>query len=112
MMAKSFNKLVEKMSQSSKDKIKQRTMELRKEMALNELRQAVELTQKQLADVLKMNQAAISKMEHQSDMYISTLRRFLEAMGANLKIIASFPEGDVVIDQFERLHKKEKMRNQ
>lgn len=46
-MAKSFNKLVQKMSQSSKDKRKQHTMVLREEMALYKLRQAFELTQKQ-----------------------------------------------------------------
>jgi len=59
------------------------------------------LTQQQLADTLKIDQAAISKMESQSDMYLSTLRRVLEAMGARLKIVAEFPGGDeVVIDQF------------
>ncbi len=55
-----------------------------------------------------MNQAAVSKLEHQSDMYISTLRRFLEAMGARLQIVASFPEGDVCINQFEQVHDGER----
>lgn len=50
-----------------------------------------------------MNQAAISKLEHQSDMYISTLRKFLSAMGGNLRIVASFQEGEVVIKQFEEI---------
>ena len=39
-------------------------------------------------------------MESQSDMYISTLRRILEAMGGSLKIVAEFPGGEVVIKQF------------
>jgi hypothetical protein len=39
-------------------------------------------------------------MESQSDMYISTLRRFLTAMGGSLKIVAEFPHGQVVINQF------------
>jgi len=41
-------------------------------------------------------------MESQSDMYVSTLRRFLEAMGAQLKIVAEFPDGEVVINQFKQ----------
>ena len=62
---------------------------------------AISIPEQQLAGTLKLNQAAISKIEHQSDMYVSTLRRFLKAMGGELRIIAHFPQGDVVINQFE-----------
>ena len=102
-MAKPFKTLVDKMSPLSRERIMQRTVELSREMALQELRQAMDLTQQQIAGTLQMNQAAVSKLEHQSDMYISTLRRFLSAMGGELRIVASFPEGDVVITQFEDL---------
>ena len=102
-MAKPFKTLVDKMSPRSRERIMQRTVELSREMALQELRQAMDLTQQQIAGTLQMNQAAVSKLEHQSDMYISTLRRFLSAMGGELRIVASFPEGDVVITQFEDL---------
>ena len=64
-----------------------RTKQLLAEMALQELRQALLLTQQELAGSLGINQAAVSKIERQSDMYVSTLRRFLEAMGADLKIV-------------------------
>lgn len=103
-MAKSFKNLVKKMSPESQERIKQQTEKLRSEMALQELRQALKLTQQQLAENLSMNQAAISKVEHQSDMYISTLRRFLVAMGGELRIVAHFPQGDVTINQFEEIH--------
>ena len=103
MMAKSFNKLVDKMSHGSQARIRTRIADVSREMALQEVRQALQLTQQQLADTLEMNQAAVSKLEHQSDMYISTLRKFLEAMGGNLKIVASFPEGEIVINQFGNL---------
>ena len=69
------------------------------EIRLQELRQALELTQTQLAETLDINQAAISKMENQADMYISTLRRFVEAMGGSLEIVAKFPGGEVAITQ-------------
>jgi len=42
-------------------------------------------------------------MENQSDMFISTLRRFLGAMGGKLKIVAEFPDHEIVINQFEEI---------
>ena len=51
----------------------------------------------------ELNQAAVSKFEHQSDLYISTLRKILYAIGAELKIVAQFPDADVVINQFTDL---------
>jgi hypothetical protein len=57
--------------------------------------------------VLQVNQAAISKLEHQSDMYVSTLRRFVAAMGGELRIVAHFPRGDVVVKQFEDIRDPE-----
>ena len=106
-MAKSFRQLLDKMPKHRREGIEARKRELLLEINLRELRQALELTQQQLAESLKVNQAAISKMESQSDMYISTLRRFLKAMGASLKIVAEFPDGEVVISQFSRDEKKE-----
>ncbi len=76
--------------------------EILREISLKQLRRALRLTQVELAGTLRVNQAAISKMESQYDMYISTLRRVLEAMGARLKIIAEFPDGQIVISQFHQ----------
>ena len=104
-MAKKFKDLVAKMSPASQARIKERSAQMVSEMALQELRQAMELTQQEMADELHMNQAAISKMEHQSDMYVSTLRRFIAALGGELRIVAHFPQGDVVINQFEDIRK-------
>jgi transcriptional regulator with XRE-family HTH domain len=105
-MAKAFKNLIEKMPADRQKRIEPKTKQLKSEMALAELRQALDMTQKQLADSLEMNQAAISKFEHQSDFYISTLRKVLSAMGAELRIVARFPETDVIIDQFAGSVKK------
>lgn len=70
-------------------------------MALDELREARKLTQTQLAGTLNVDQGSISKMERRTDMYISTLRNFIQAMGGELHIRADFPDGSVEIDQFE-----------
>jgi len=71
-----------------------------REMPLDELRAARQLTQESLADLLGIKQASISKMERRTDMYISTLTKFIEAMGGTLEIRACFPEGSVRIKQF------------
>jgi transcriptional regulator with XRE-family HTH domain len=74
-------------------------------MRLYQLREARNLTQDNLAKVLEINQGAVSRMEKRGDMYVSTLRGYIEAMGGQLQIKAIFPEGEVEIDQFETLAK-------
>jgi transcriptional regulator with XRE-family HTH domain len=69
-------------------------------MPLDALRDAKQLTQVQMAQLLKISQGAVSKVERRSDMFISTLRNYVRAIGGDLEIRAVFPEGDVLIDQF------------
>jgi len=102
-MAKPLKTLLDGMSDERKDRIQKMTEQLVTEVDLFELRKAKELTQQQLARELKQSQAAISKLENQSDMYISTLRRFLSALGADLKIIAEFPDKAFEIKQFKEI---------
>jgi hypothetical protein len=61
------------------------------------------LTQANLASILGVNQGSVSKMEKRADMYVSTLRSFIQAMGGQLQIKAVFPEGEVQIEQFENV---------
>lgn len=69
-------------------------------MVLHELRQAMQMSQDQLARKLRVKQANISKIERRTDMYISTLRSYIQAMGGDLEIVARFSHGSVKIDQF------------
>lgn len=103
-MARPFQELKEKMSPQRRDKIENQAQAILISMALQELRQTRHLTQQELATILDVNQAALSKMENQADMRISTLRKLLAGMGGRLKIVAEFPEGEIVIDQFEQAH--------
>jgi DNA-binding Xre family transcriptional regulator len=73
------------------------------EMPLEELRLARNITQTHLASLLQITQASVSKMEKRTDMYVSTLRSFVQAMGGELEIRAIFPDGTVKIDQFSAL---------
>jgi len=100
-MAKSFKRLINKMPQERRETIEDRARGLLLEMAIAELRQSRQLTQQQVAQTLNLNQAALSKMESQTDIRVSTLRRVLSAMGAQLKIVAQFPDGEVIINQFD-----------
>ena len=70
-------------------------------MPLQELRLARGLSQEALAETLKVRQASISKLERRADMYISTLRSHIQAMGGELDIVARFPDGEVRISNFE-----------
>jgi DNA-binding XRE family transcriptional regulator len=72
-------------------------------MPLEELREARNITQTHLASLLGITQASVCKMEKRTDMYVSTLRSFVQAMGGELEIRAIFPEGTVRIDQFATL---------
>jgi DNA-binding XRE family transcriptional regulator len=99
-MARSFRELESKMSGRSIARSDAKAKTLKKEMALNELRAAMEITQEHLAGLLHVNQAAISKLERRTDMYVSTLAGFVRAMGGQLEMTARFPEGTVRIKQF------------
>jgi transcriptional regulator with XRE-family HTH domain len=99
-MAKNFKTLREKMSPESRERSRALAAKYRAEMPLNELREALAITQVHLARILRVNQSAVSKMERRTDMYVSTLQDFIKAMGGELKITAKFPDGTVEISQF------------
>ena len=101
-MAKSFNELRKKMSPEQCKKADEKAAKMLQDMQLNELRKALSFTQEQLAMMLDTKQAGLSRLEGQTDMYISTLMRYIEAMGGELDIIARFPSGDVRISQFQQ----------
>ena len=66
------------------------------EMSLRDLRRAHRLTQARVGKALKIGQDGISRLEQRSDLLISTLRNYVEAMGGDLQLIASFPDRPAV----------------
>jgi DNA-binding XRE family transcriptional regulator len=102
-MAKKFRDLIAAMSPADQAEIEDRFRKLLAEMRLKELRKARRLSQVALAKKLRAQQASISKLEGRTDMYVSTLRGYIAAMGGQLEIIARFPEGSVRINQFKDL---------
>ena len=102
-MAKKFAALRAAMSPESQLRAKAATEEMLLDMPLQELRQARGLSQKVLAEILHVQQPSIAKMEKRTDMYISTLRSHIEAMGGQLDVVARFPDGSVRISNFSDL---------
>lgn len=102
-MANKFSELRSRMSPESQTRAEVKARAMLAEMPLHELRQARGLSQKMLADVLHVQQPSIAKMEKRTDMYLSTLRSHIEAMGGQLEVVARFPEGAVKISNFADL---------
>jgi hypothetical protein len=104
-MAKKFEELRKKMSPERRARNQQETERLLAEMPLQQLRAARELTQQQMATLLEVNQSEVSRIEKRTDMYLSTLASYIQAMGGKLELRAVFPCGAAIkISQFEALN--------
>jgi len=103
-MAKKFSELRNQMSPTSQARAAARTEAMLVEMQLQELRRARNVTQTRVAQAMCVEQAAISKLEHRDDMYVSTLREYVKALGGELKLVASFPDADIRVHPFEIAH--------
>ena len=101
-----FAELTAKFSPKRKARVAQRVAALKSEMVLADLRQARARSQEELARVLKVNQPAVAKLEKRADMYVSNLRRYVEALGGKLEITARFPDGAVVVVNFSEIGKR------
>ncbi|CAN5340926.1 XRE family transcriptional regulator [soil metagenome] len=100
-MAKPFKILRDKMSPEARAMSDKLFAEMQQEYRLTELRNALGVSQEELAPLMDKKPAAISRFERRSDMHISTLREFITALGGRLQVIAAFPEGSYHINQFE-----------
>jgi len=109
-MAKNFRQLQAKLSPKARRRSEAKANRMIREMALDELRVARQLTQEQLAAQLKVRQPAIAKLERRADMYLSTLRSVIKAMGGELDVRAVFPDGSVRIKKLKELRKREPRR--
>jgi len=106
-MARKFAELRAKMSDESRARAHALYRKMAAEMALHELRRARGISQEELAKVLHIKQPNVAKLEKRTDIYISTLRATIEAMGGTLDIIARFPDGKVKITNFSSIDEGE-----
>ena len=103
MPTRKFRELVKAMPSARQQKIAGRIRESMASMPLDELRKARQMTQAKLADALGVNQGEVSKIEHRTDIYLSTLADYVEALGGKLEIRTVFPDREMRITQFEDL---------
>ena len=100
-MAKPFSELTQHFTEEDQQIVAKETQLLRMEHDLiSQLRKDSDLTQKELADIMNIRQAAISKIENQEDILITTLERYVKALGGELKVTAKFPNREVRLTQF------------
>jgi transcriptional regulator with XRE-family HTH domain len=96
-MAKPLRVLEEKLGPERLARARAKTDKMLQALALDELREERDMTQVELAELLGVNQAAVSKLERRGDLLVSTLRRVVEALDGRLEIRAVFPNGTVEI---------------
>jgi predicted transcriptional regulator len=98
-MAKNFKLLPAKMSPEVRHRAEAKAEAMLRSMTLDELREALELTQEELAKRLQVKQPAVAKLERREDVRLSTLRALIEAMGGQIEVRAIFPQGTVIVRQ-------------
>ena len=87
-MVKQLDDVLNDLPPKRRAKVKARAAEL---ATLIDLRLAASQTQEDMAQALGVGQDTISRLEQRSDMLLSTMRRYVEAMGGRLDLIATFP---------------------
>lgn len=92
-----FRNLTKGFSPARKVRVADKAAALETALALHELRKTRAVSQEALAEKLAVQQPAVAKLERRADMYVSNLRRYVEALGGTLEITARFPEGPVTI---------------
>jgi hypothetical protein len=92
IMAKTLEDKLAGLSPARRKRVEARTTELiAEEQSLRDLRHALALTQEHMAEELGIGQDGISRLEKRSDLLLSTLRGYIEAMGGKLRLVAEFP---------------------
>ena len=97
---RNINVLREKMGPERVARAKERARQMQAEMLLAELRKLEGITQVELAEKLGIKQPAISQLEQQDDMQVSTLQRIVKALGGVLEITVRLPGGEYRLGQF------------
>lgn len=96
-MPKTHEEMMARLPKARRTRIEARAAELRREVeGLKALRLLAERSQEQIAQALGVKQPSVLKIERQADLYLSTLRRFIEAAGGTLELRVELPGKGVV----------------
>lgn len=97
-MAKRFSELYNKIPAERRARIEERVREEHRKIALSEMRKARSLTQNSIAEQLHIDQGAVSRLEKRTDMYLSTLRSYVEATGGRLEVRAVYADETIDLE--------------
>ena len=96
-MGTTLKKKIQELPPKRRAKVKARAAELiAEEMTLRDMRKARDLTQERMAEILEIGQDSVSRLEKRSDLLLSTLRSYVQAMGGSLRLLAEFPNRPAV----------------
>ncbi|MTJ51682.1 transcriptional regulator [Anabaena sp. UHCC 0253] len=101
MKTKPFSELRKQMTPERRAKNKTRAQLMSLHLTLLELQQSLGLTQDEIEIDFNNFEATISELDNQEDIQVSTLSRYIKALGGNLKIVAHFPNEEITLAQFE-----------
>jgi predicted XRE-type DNA-binding protein len=102
-LARHFNELRGRMRAERRARNETGVREDLTDMLLTQMRRVAALTQEQVAEWMGITQSALSRLEAQDDLYVSTLQRIVESLGGRLEIIADMPNGQrISVSQFRR----------
>ncbi|MBF0461496.1 MAG: helix-turn-helix domain-containing protein [Magnetococcales bacterium] len=97
-MARTLDEVIKGLPLDRQRKIEAETARLiEEEMTLRDLRKAHALTQERMAEALHISQDGVSRIEKRSDLLLSTLSSYVEAMGGKLHLVAEFPNRNPVM---------------
>lgn len=96
-MAKTLSEMMKGIPKERRERIDaEAALEAAEIKTLRDMRKAFRLSQEDMAKALDMEQESISRIERRTDLLLSTMRKYVEAMGGNLKLIAEFPNRPAV----------------
>jgi transcriptional regulator with XRE-family HTH domain len=96
-MPVTLDEILNEMSPERRARIDKLAQEMRAEMNLREVRRLRKLTQSRLSKKLKIGQEGVSRIEKRSDLYLSTLRSYVEGVGGELTLMVKFPDHPPII---------------
>ncbi len=101
MKTKPFSELRKRMTPEQKAESETRFQLALLHLTLTELQESLGVSQNGTEKNSNVVQSALSELENENDIQVSTLSKYIKALGGNLKLVAQFPDKDVVISQFQ-----------
>ena len=96
-MTVSLEEILNQMPEEERAEVFRRADEIRQQISLREVRRLRKLTQARLSKRLKIGQEGVSRIEKRTDLYLSTLRSYVEGLGGKLSLTVEFPDRAPVV---------------